>query len=76
MEESSRLLLKNYNSTFPQNNTPERPPGFQAQRPTQPIQATPQKSNLEKIMENFISAQTQQNKEFMNQNIHINGPIT
>lgn len=27
-------------------------------------------------MENFISAQTQQNKEFMNQNIRINELIT
>lgn len=27
-------------------------------------------------MENFISAQTQQNKEFMNQNVHINELIT
>lgn len=55
---------------------PQRSPGFQAQRPTQPVKATPPKSNLEKIMENFISAQTQQNKEFMNQNIHTNGLIT
>lgn len=27
-------------------------------------------------MENFISAQSQQNKEFMNHNININGLIT
>ena len=27
-------------------------------------------------MENFISAHTQQNKEFVNQNIHINKLIT
>ncbi|XP_050895183.1 uncharacterized protein LOC127101783 [Lathyrus oleraceus] len=32
----------------------------------------PQKLNLEKIMENFFSAQTQQNKEFLNQDIHVN----
>ena len=49
---------------------------MQAQRQTQPIQAAPQKSNLEKIMKNFISAQTQQNKEFMNQNVHINELVT
>ena len=30
------------------------------------------KPNLEKIMENFISAQIQQNKGFLNQNIHVN----
>jgi hypothetical protein len=36
------------------------------------MQVVPQKSNLEKIMENFISGQTQQNKEFLNQNIHVN----
>ena len=34
------------------------------------------KPNLEKIMENFISSKTQQNKEFMNQNIHVNELIT
>lgn len=40
------------------------------------MQAAPQKSNLDKIMERFITAQTQQKREFMNQNIHINGLIT
>jgi len=32
----------------------------------------PKKSNLEIMMENFVLAQTQQNKEFMNQNVHTN----
>lgn len=64
------------NNNLTQNYTPQRPSGFQAQRPTQPIQAAPQIFNLEKIMENFISSQTQQNKEFMNQNVHINKLIT
>ena len=40
------------------------------------MQAVPPKPNLEKIMDNFISAQTQQNKEFLNHNIHINELIT
>ena len=54
-----------------QNSAPPRPTGFQAQRPNQPMQAVAPKPNLEKIMENFISAQTQQNKEFLNHNIQI-----
>lgn len=49
---------KNNNSIFPKNSTPQRPVCFQAQRPTRPIQTTPQKSNLEKIMEYFITTQT------------------
>ena len=44
------------------SSTPQRPPVFQAQRPIQPMQVVPPKPNLEKIMENFISAQTHQNK--------------
>ena len=40
------------------------------------MQATSPKSNFEKSVESFITAQNQQNKEFMNQNIHINGLIT
>lgn len=40
------------------------------------MQIIPQKPNLEKIMENFISAQTQQKQEFLNQDIHINELIT
>ncbi|KAI5431689.1 hypothetical protein KIW84_035742 [Lathyrus oleraceus] len=39
-----------------QNYAPQIPQGFQAQKPNQPMQVVPQKSNLEKIMENFISA--------------------
>ncbi|XP_050888926.1 uncharacterized protein LOC127094100 [Lathyrus oleraceus] len=59
-----------------QNSTPQRPPSFQAQRQIQPMQVVPQKPNLEKIMESFISSQIQQNKEFLNQDIHINELIT
>jgi hypothetical protein len=58
-----------------QNNAPPRP-SYQAPRSNQPMQPVPPKSSLEKIMENFITAQTQQNKEFMNQNIHVNELIT
>ncbi|XP_039685657.1 uncharacterized protein [Medicago truncatula] len=47
----------------------ESPPGFQGQRGA-PV--APKKSNLELMMENFVLTQTQQNKEFMNQNIHTN----
>ena len=43
------------------NSGPQRPQGFQAQKPNQPMQVVPPKPNLEKIMENFISPQTQQN---------------
>lgn len=32
-------------------------------------------SNLELVLENFIMSQTQQNKEFMNQNVHTNEMI-
>ncbi|XP_050915000.1 uncharacterized protein LOC127129945 [Lathyrus oleraceus] len=48
---------KNNNPTFSQNSTPQRPAGFQAQRPSQPMQTTPHKSNLKKIMEDFITRQ-------------------
>lgn len=65
---------KNNNPT--QNSTPQRPSGFQTQRPNQPMQSTPSKSNIEKMVESFITTRNQQNKEFMNQNIHINGLIT
>jgi hypothetical protein len=58
-----------------QNNAPPRP-SYQAPRSNQPMQPVPPKPSLEKIMENFITAQTQQNKEFMNQNIHVNELIT
>jgi hypothetical protein len=44
------------------------PPGFQ--KPAYPTQNAPMKSNLEIMMENFIAAQTQTNKDFLNQNIH------
>ena len=60
------------NQNHVQNHAPQRPQGYQAQKPNQPMQVVPQKSNLEKIMESFISGQTQQNKEFLNQNIHVN----
>ena len=40
------------------------------------MQDVPPKPSLEKIVENFITAQAQQNKEFLNQNIHVNEMIT
>ncbi|XP_020266504.1 uncharacterized protein LOC109841993 [Asparagus officinalis] len=42
-----------------------RPPVFQAPRLPYP---SPQKSNLESLMENFVSSQNKQNEEFRNQN--------
>ncbi|MCI04024.1 hypothetical protein A2U01_0025066, partial [Trifolium medium] len=51
---------------------PTTPPRFQNQIGAHVAPVAPQKSNLELMMENFILAQTQQNKEFMNQNIHTN----
>jgi len=63
---------KNKNPTYAQNPAPIAPPGFQGQRgaPVAPV-----KSNLELMMENFVMAQSQQNKEFLNQNIHTNEMI-
>ncbi|KAK2393252.1 hypothetical protein QL285_055218 [Trifolium repens] len=61
------LSYKNNNALF----APSTPPGYnQKAAPVAPN--VPQKSNLELMMENFILAQTQQNKEFINQNIHTN----
>ncbi|XP_039687866.1 uncharacterized protein [Medicago truncatula] len=57
----------NYAQGNPYTLTP--PPGFQGQRGA-PV--APKKSNLELMMENFVLTQTQQNKEFMNQNVHTN----
>lgn len=39
-------------------------------------QKAPPKSNIEMIMENFITNQTHKNKEFMNQIVHVNELIT
>ncbi|XP_058761643.1 uncharacterized protein LOC131635058 [Vicia villosa] len=63
------------NFSYKNNNAlyaPQTPPGFQKPNQTAPQVApqAPRKSNLEIIMENFVATQTQQNKEFMNQNIH------
>ena len=63
---------KNNNPTYAQNSAPIAPPGFQGQRGA-PV--APQKSNLELMMENFVMSQSQQNKEFLNQNIHTNEMI-
>lgn len=63
---------KNNNPTFAPSPAPANPPGFQGQRGAPIAPTVPKKSNLELMMENFVLAQTQQNKEFMNQNIHTN----
>ncbi len=63
---------KNNTPTFAPSPAPANPPGFQGQRGAPVAPAVPKKSNLELMMENFVLAQTQQNKEFMNQNIHTN----
>ncbi|XP_050896269.1 uncharacterized protein LOC127103013 [Lathyrus oleraceus] len=76
MEEPPNFSYKKNNPTFSQNSTPQRPTNFQAQRSSQPIQTTSQKSNLMKIMEDFITSQARQNKELMNQNVHINELIS
>lgn len=76
MEESSKLLLQNNNVLFAPSQppittpfpTPSTPPNFQKGTTIAP--SAPRKSNLELMMENFIATQTQQNKEFMNQNVH------
>ncbi|XP_020271670.1 uncharacterized protein LOC109846842 [Asparagus officinalis] len=59
----------------PENPTPQsnfQPLGFQALRLPYP---TPQKSNLETLMENFVTSQNKQNEEFRNQNRIMNGAI-
>ena len=65
----SNFSYKNNNPTFAPSPAPAAPPGFQGQRGA-PV--APKNSNLELMMENFILAQSQQNKEFMNQNVHTN----
>lgn len=68
---------KNHPNFFYKNNNalyaPNQPPtGYQKPTHNTP-QVTPQthrKYNLELIMENFVTSQMQQNKEFMNQNVH------
>ncbi|XP_058746214.1 uncharacterized protein LOC131619091 [Vicia villosa] len=64
----SNFSYKNNNMLY----APQTPPGFQKPNQTAPQAApqAPRKSNLEIIMENFVATQTQQNKKFMNQNIH------
>ncbi|XP_058784693.1 uncharacterized protein LOC131659532 [Vicia villosa] len=63
------------NFSYKNNNVlyaPQAPLGFQKPNQAAP-QAAPQapyKSNLEIMMEIFVATQTQQNKEFMNQNVH------
>lgn len=59
---------KSNNALFPPNPTPVIPPCYQKGAPVAP--EAPRKSNLEIMMENFINAQAQQNKEFANQNAH------
>ncbi|XP_020254122.1 uncharacterized protein LOC109831194 [Asparagus officinalis] len=49
-----------------------RPPGFQTPRLPYP---SPQKSNLESLMENFVTSQNKQNEEFRNQNRIMNDAI-
>ena len=55
---------------FPPNPTPDVPLGYQ--RGVHASPQPPKKSNLKLIMENFIATQSQQKKEFTNQNIHTN----
>ncbi|XP_058783187.1 uncharacterized protein LOC131657848 [Vicia villosa] len=62
---------KNNNALFVPNQAPVVPPGYQkpaANIPNMPN--VPRKSNLEIMMENFIATQAQQNKDFLNQNVH------
>lgn len=63
-----------HNFSYKNNNTlftaSQPPSGFQKAAHAAP--QAPKKSNIKIMMENFIASQTQQNKEFMNQNIHTN----
>lgn len=64
---------KSNNMLFAPNPTPFVPPGYQKGAVVDP--QAPKKSNLKLMMENFITTQSQQNKEFTNQNIHTNKMI-
>jgi hypothetical protein len=59
---------KNNNALFPSNLTPAIPPSYRNGAPVAP--QAPRKSNLEIMMENFMTAQAQQNKDFTNKNAH------
>jgi len=59
---------KNNNHTFVLNP----PPGFQGPKGALVASTTPKELNLELMVENFTMAQSQQNKDFLNQNIHTN----
>ena len=72
MRNHPNFSYKNNNPTFAPSPAPTNSPGFHGQRAAPVAPAVPKKSNLELMMENFVLAQTQQNKEFMNQNIHTN----
>lgn len=63
---------KNNNTLFAPNRTPITPPSFQNHKGAPISPPTSKKSNLELMMENLALYQTQQNKEFMNQNVHTN----
>lgn len=65
-----KFSYKSNNVLFPPNPTPDVPLGYQRGARASP--QAPKKSNLKLILENFIATQSQQNKEFTNQNIHTN----
>ncbi|XP_058725740.1 uncharacterized protein LOC131597035 [Vicia villosa] len=64
---------KNNNTLYAPGQAPNVPPGYQKAPFASPN--IPRKSNLEKMMENFIATQTQTNKDFINQNVHTNEQI-
>jgi hypothetical protein len=59
-----------------QNTAPPRQQGYQAPRTNQPMQPVPPNPSFEEIVKDFIVAQKQKNKEFMNQSVHVNELIT
>ena len=59
---------KNNNALYAPGQAPAVPLGYQ--KPAGNVPNIPKKSNLEILMENFIANQAQQNKEFLNQNVH------
>ncbi|XP_058774816.1 uncharacterized protein LOC131649088 [Vicia villosa] len=59
-----------------QNPGPSRPQSYPTQKQNQPMQVVPPRPSFRETVEKFILAQTQQNKEFHNQNNHIIDLIT
>lgn len=70
MKKSSKLFLQEQKYMICSQSTTTNTSRFPKRTPV--ASSAPRKSIFKLIMENFITTQTQQNKEFMNQNVHTN----